>query len=334
MNTLKRAALAALMSTSLLSAQGLAAISVTSPVPAPNPDSLSAANLATAQSQCDAVAASMDTDGSSADSDTYSAEVVQGSPSLASGPTEVGTEADRNIDLSTRQGAGTFSPAHREILGNPYRNGGSVNMFGMQQAVGGHYSNSAYDFTADFRTTYNIAYTCTISKSAYHPSVHIPRSGSWAVSPDYHGNEEAVTQNCVAFNSSLPNGPANGDPTDQANCRFTVTQEASDEPAYHDPASVFASGLAGGNYNQQQTDNLSAHESLGSGFDTSETLLIGQVVVCISPSRTGTKLPGAWSKQNGYTGDKCTTDWYNGGATAGVPNLNDGSHNYVTVPVV
>ena len=57
-------------------------------------------------------------------------------------------------------------------------------------------------------------------------------------------------------------------------------------------------------------------------------------MVCISPSNTGKKLPGEWRQQNGYTGDKCTTEWYNGGATVGVPNLNDGSHNWVTVPVV
>ena len=57
-------------------------------------------------------------------------------------------------------------------------------------------------------------------------------------------------------------------------------------------------------------------------------------MVCISPSTATKKLPGAWRQQNGYTGDKCTTAWYNGGATVGVPNLNDGSHNWVTVPVV
>ena len=65
-------------------------------------------------------------------------------------------------------------------------------------------------------------------------------------------------------------------------------------------------------------------------------------MVCISPSKTGTKLPGAWEKKNGYTGDKCTTAWYNGTAPysltdyagTNVPNLNDGSHNWVTVPII
>ena len=29
----------------------------------------------------------------------------------------------------------------------------------------------------------------------------------------------------------------------------------------------------------------------------------------------------------------CNTQWYDTGATVGVPNLNDGSHNWVTVPL-
>ena len=85
---------------------------------------------------------------------------------------------------------------------------------------------------------------------------------------------------------------------------------------------------------QAQTDELLAHEDFGEGFSTSETMFIGKVVVCISPSKSGTKLPGAWTKQNGYTGNLCTTEWYNGGAKTNVSNLNTGSHNIVTVPVV
>ena len=68
-------------------------------------------------------------------SDRYTAAVVAGAPTYVSGPTEIGGEADRNIDQATKVGAGTFTPAHLEILGDPYRNGGSVNMFGVP-AVG------------------------------------------------------------------------------------------------------------------------------------------------------------------------------------------------------
>jgi hypothetical protein len=333
---MKRALLAAtaILSSSIISTPSFAAVTLLSGVPAADPAGLTTANLALAQAQCDTAAAAYDTDGSSPDSDVYSAEVVEGDVTLFSGPTEVGTHTFAVNGTGEQTGAGTFTPAHREIEGDPYRNGGSVNMFGNQIAVGGHYSASSYDFTNDFTTTYAHAYSCTILVATWNPPVHHDQVGTWSLKPDFHGNEEQMTQNCLAFNTSLPGGPnnANSD-TDQANCTYTVTTAAFDEPGFHDPEQEVASGVPGGSFNQDQTDSLSAHESFGEGFDTSETLNIGQVVVCISPSKNGTKLPGAWTKQNGYTGSKCTTEWYNGGATTGVTNLNTGSHNWVTVPL-
>ena len=320
-----------MLSSTMMTTQLNAAVTLLSAVPSADPSDLTPANLATAQAQCDTAAAAYDTDGSSPDSDVYTAEVVEGAVTLVSGPTEVGTHSFAVNGTGTQTGAGTFTPAHREIEGDPYRNGGSVNMFGNQIAVGGHYSASSYDFTNDFTTTYAHAYTCTISVETYHPAVHHDQVGTWAVKPDFRGNEEQMTQNCNAFNTSLPGGPnTHNSDTDQANCTYTVTTAAFDDPAFHDPAEEVASGVPGGSFNQDQTDQLSAHESLGEGFDVSETLNIGQVVVCISPK----KLPGTWTKQNGYTGSKCTTDWYNGGAKTGVSNLNTGSHNWVTVPVI
>ena len=341
----------ALLGSSILSTPAIGGVTLTSSVPTADPAGLTADNLNAAQLQCDLAAAALDADGASADSDIYTAEVAEGAVTLVAGPTEIGSEGTRNIDLSTRVGAGTFTPAHLEIVGDPYRNGGSVNMFGIQRSVGGRYSNSAYDFTADFKTTYAVAYSCNVAMAKYnppvhHPAVYHPREGYWLVNPDRNGKEEGVTNNCEAFNTALPEGPANGHPTDQANCRYTETQAAYTEEAYTDPATwdapVPVAVVAGASFNQDQTDNLSAREDLGSGFDTSETLTIGQVVVCISPSKTGTKLPGAWTAKNGYTGSKCTTAWYSGTAPyslsdyagTNVPNLNDGSHNLVTVPVM
>lgn len=327
---MKRAILAAtaLLSSTIMSTPSYAAVTVLDATPAADPSDLSPANLALAQAQCDAAAALLDTDGPSNDSNIYTAEVNQGVASLVSGPTESGTHSIGDA-VGDPVGAGTFTPAHREIEGNPYRNGGSVNMFGVQIAVGGHYSASQYDFEGQFTTTYAHPYTCDIYVAEFHPAVHHDRVGHWIVSPDFQGNEEAVTNNCIAFNTSLPGGPANGNPTDQANCRYIVDQEASDDPAFHDQPEL-VTNVAGGSYNQDQTDTLLAHESFGEGFDTSETLTIGQVVVCISPK----KLPGTWTKQNGYTGTLCTTAWYNSGAMVGVSNLNTGSHNWVTVPVL
>jgi hypothetical protein len=159
------------------------------------------------------------------------------------------------------------------------------------------------------------------------------------VDPDAQGKRrsQAAVMQCFQRTCSLQtvskiNAPCVGVSRGRASLKVTqlyveIIPESLD-------SAEFVTNAAGGSFNQTQTDELEAHESFGSGFPTSETFTIGQVVVCISPSRTGTKLPGAWQKQNGYTGDKCTTAWYEGGAKVGVPNLNDGSHNFVTVPVI
>ena len=160
----------AMLSSSIVS-PAYAAVTLIDSIPAADPPGLDVTNLALAQDQCDAAAAAADLDGPGEDTDIYTGVVVEGTVTLKSGPTEVGTEGDRDIDLSTRVGAGTFTPGYVHILGDPYRNGGSVNMFGMREAIGGHYSNSAYDFTADFKTTYTHPYTCDIYKAVYHPAV-------------------------------------------------------------------------------------------------------------------------------------------------------------------
>ena len=305
------AASAALLANSFLTSPGITAVTLIDTVAPQGPDATTTAAM---EAQCDAKA--------TAHGPAWSGEVDESSivATLVSGPTEIGTEADRDIDESTREGAGTFTPAHVEILGDPYRNGGSVNMFGVQQAVGGSYSASTYDFMADFTTTYSYAFNCTMSET-----VHTPVEGYYVIEPEDQGNEEAGQQSCNAFTALGPTWEHWGE--DHAQCDFVKT--GGDEDVVEDRPDE-----AGSAETQAQTDNLKAHEDNGAGFSTSETLLIGQVVVCISPSKNGPKgAPGTWTRQNGYTGDKCTTVWYNGGATVGVPNLNDGSHNWVTVPL-
>jgi hypothetical protein len=271
--------------------------------------------------------------------------VVLGPVTLLAGPVETGTHSITDAIPGTLVGAGTFTPAHTEILGDPYRNGGSVNMFGIKQAVGGHYSASTYDFMGTFKTTYAHAFSCDIFKSLYHPAVDIyhPAVGIYVIAGDFGASEDAIRGNCAAFTAqgsdptNLPSwwgDPFHGGSDDNPHCKFQGTAAYTEHhDAYNDPPQLQGNEVQTA-VNVDQFNALRAHEDAGEGFDTSATLIIGQVVVCISPSKSGTKLPGAWTKQNGYTGDKCTTDWYNGGATVGVPNLNDGSHNWVTVPVI
>jgi hypothetical protein len=317
-----------------------AAVTLVDPTPAADPGQVVLPGM---QATCDAAALAHDTDG--AGGDIWTGQVVLGPVTLAAGPVETGTHSITDAIAGTLVGAGTFTPAHTEILGDPYRNGGSVNMFGIKQAVGGHYSASAYDFMGTFKTTYSHAFSCDILKAVYHPAVDIfhPAVGIYVIAGDFGDSEDAIRGNCAAFTAqgsdptNLPSwwgDPFHGGSDDNPHCKFQGTAAYTEHhDAYNDPATL-QGNEAQTAINVDQTNVLRAHEDAGEGFDTSATLIIGQVVVCISPSKTGTKLPGAWAKQNGYTGDKCTTEWYNGGATVGVPNLNDGSHNWVTVPVI
>ena len=317
----------------------MAAVSLLGSTPAADPGAVVLEGM---QTQCTDLADAHDT----GDGDIWTGEVVLGAVTLASGPTYVGTHSIDDA-IGDPVGAGTFTPAHVEILGDPFRNGGSVNMFGIQQSVGGSYSASQYDFLGDFETTYSHAFSCNIVQEDYNPPVPIPGTPveGYYINCDFgngQGNDNSgacddVGQpqgSCVAHTAQGPSFPGWGQDTEQ--CKFIVTKEATEDsetPESWDPK-VTVGNEAGVPIEVTQTDQLLAHEDFGEGFSTDETLLIGQVVVCISPSSTGKKLPGEWRQQNGYTGDKCTTVWYNGGATVGVPNLNDGSHNWVTVPLV
>jgi hypothetical protein len=90
---------------------------------------------------------------------------------------------------------------------------------------------------------------------------------------------------------------------------------------------------------------LAGHENMGPQIPVDPDAIDlppMQVVVCISPSTTTKKLPGAWTAKNGYSGGSsvqgqpgCNTGWYNGGATiqpSPYDNLNTGSNNVVTIP--
>jgi hypothetical protein len=309
-------------------------------VPSVTAAAASTATQTAMTSQCNALAAAL----AVGNTDRWTADVVEGDVTQTSGPTEIGTHTFDANGVGDREGAGTFTAAHLEILGDPFRNGGSVNMFGIQQSVGGHYRASSYDFSNYFASSFDHAFSCEIYQEVYHPAVtlHHPAVGIYVVDPDANGNEEAKQQSCAAFTAMQPEDPLTGMLTPpwwgqpQGQCLFEGAA-AYDEtiPAHYDAPELYDT-VAGTPVPQSQTDELTAHEDFGEGYDTSETLIIGQAVVCISPSTTSKKtLPGSgWAAKSPYDGSKCTTEWYNGGAKAGVPNLNDGSHNFVTVPVV
>lgn len=269
------------------------------------PDDASAETLGAMQDQCDALA--------DAHVGDWTGEVDLGSisPSYVSGPTEVGTHSIDDA-IGDPVGAGTFTPAHVEVLGNPYRVGGSVNMFGVLQSVGGRYSASQYDFYGDFESTYAYAFNCTMTET-----VQTPATGAhfWQGVP---GSEEDQQNACVAITAT---GNFVGE--DVGQCIWVeLTPPGEEEEARPDEAGIPV--------NQTQTDNLLAHEDFGEGFDTDETLLIGQAVICISPKKPTPG--GTWQTHNGYTGSNCNTNYFNSAPWGA--GSQDSNGTYISVPLV
>jgi hypothetical protein len=299
----------------VLNGSALAAATILDPLP--DPQGPSAATEAAMEAQCDALALNH---GALPD---WEGELDQGSitSEIVAGPTEVGTHTFASDGVGEQHGAGIFTPAHIEFTGDPYRNGGSVNMWANADSVGGHYSASTYDFEGEFETTFRYSFDCTITET-----VHVPVDGHYIIEPEDQGNEEQGQQSCDAFTALGPTWEHWG--TDHAQCDFVVDEAAHDDEV--------VTTEAGDPIDETQTDTLLAHEDAGEGFDITETVSIGKVLVCISPT-TSAQLkkgaPGTWVAMHGYSGEKCTTLWYNTGATAGVSNLNTGSNNAVTVPI-
>jgi len=253
----------------------------------------------------------------------------------------------------SRIGTGTATYSGLSIVGDPYRVGGSVNMFGQQGAMYKNWSNSEYDFIADYSTTTTISYECHVTeqKEVYHPAVHIPGHpvlGYYVVDPDFNGNEEAAQNSCNAFNAQAPVAPDYAAPgfwgsSPQANCVFVQTEAAQDpvdEPAYWTLGDLIERTDLNTSHTVDETniaEDVAGHEVNGGPWTQLPppgTLWnAAQVVICISPSKTvkgGT--PGAWANHNGYTGSKCTTSWFNVAPWGAGTSTSNGT--YISVPGV
>lgn len=207
---MKRAILAAtaLMSSTILSTPAFAVATDTPTAAAA--DSTTTANM---QSQCNALAAAHDT----ANGDIWTAAVLAGAVTSVAGPTETGT---RTIDQNSIQPTGTYVPSVKEIrTTSPYKNGGSVNLFGDQWSTAGYYPGSTYNYTASFNSTFAHAFTCDISQAVYHPAVFHPA----VVHPDViipGAHHDAVFHPAVpvqGYYINFDNGKGNGvdnDPND------------------------------------------------------------------------------------------------------------------------
>lgn len=328
--TRKIASLAAASAMVLASIASTAAWAV--PTQEPLPQGPDAGTLADMQSQCDAIAASYDT----GNGDVWTGEVVLGGATLVSGPTETGP---RTIDESSIELIGPYVPATSEIRGDPFRIGGSVNLFGDQWSTAGYWPDHSYNYTADFESTFRYDFSCNINFEKYYPAevIHHRAVGVYVFNDDgTGGDEEAIRRNCE---QQTDNGqpwwgqlyiPNDNNPR----CRFEGTpayDEIIDE--HYDPPILHAT-VAGTPVDQAQTDNLPGFEAHGGRIDVTGEFHIGQVVVCISPSTGGGNgkkgNPGEWRQQNGYTGDKCTTDWFKVAPWGAGTESSNGT--YISVP--
>lgn len=327
---MKRALLAAtaLLSSTIISTPAFAVATDT-----PTAAEADATTLAAMQSQCNALAAAHDT----GNGDIWTAAVVTGDVTQVSGPTETGT---RTIDQNSIQGTGVYVPSHLEIRGNPFKNGGSVNLFGDQWATAGYYPGSTYNYTASFDSTFAHAFSCDISDAVYHPAVFHPAvvhdpvtipgqyhpavaatgcytnpgHSSCTVDTHYCNDIEAAHWgfsygNCI-WNEITPAQPAYTDPDIVVTPGYT--DPAYTDPAYNDPP-ILIGNEAGVAVNQNQTDTLNGFEANGPMVQVTAEYHVGQPVVCISPGSKG----GTWKPQNGYGGGSLT-----GAGTPPAPGCN------------
>lgn len=308
-------------------ASGLSTVAYADTIPEPVAQAPDSTTLAEMQSQCEILAQPYDT----GNGDIVTVDVVPGTATKISGPTEV--SGTRDILEDTIHYAGSYVPATLEIRGDPFRIGGSVNMFGDQWSTAGYWTDSTYNYTADFTSTFSHAFQCQVKRAVYHPAVDIEHRavGVYVFNDDGTGNDEdAVRANCQQYTD---NGqPWWGEPyrpsADNPRCRFEGTPATTEHQNESWDTPVPIALLAGVPVEQEQTDTLTAFEDHGGPVQVTGEYHVGQVVICISPSKPTPG--GTWRQQNGYTGNKCTTDWFKVAPYGAGTESSNGT--YISVP--
>ncbi|WP_423142784.1 hypothetical protein ACOYW6_05395 [Parablastomonas sp. CN1-191] len=234
----------------------------------------------------------------------------------------------------TRVGVGTPTYSGLSIAGRPFRNGGSVNMFGDQVATDRTFSNSTYDFTADFSTVTTFGYSCNFSQATetHHDAVYT----DGPVQGFYTNNGTNPSGGQGSCQGLSPANPHWGE--DLGNCTWHYTGPGV--PVLVTPESWTTDGTltprpdlaTSHTIDQTDTVNHGGHE-LNGGIWTehagpNDRWLAAKVVVCISPK----KLPGIWTQQNGYTGSDCNTTYFNSASWGGGSQTSNGT--YISVPGV
>ncbi len=271
-----------------------------------------------------------------------------GAAARVSGPT-ASTPFNRVIEATTVLPAGSVTGLGGTVSleGDPFRNGGSVNMFALRYASEKYWSNSKYWFTADYDSTYSYSFGCKVVATTHHPDIVLTKdfpNGHYTNPSDEANDEDQSAGSCNGIDFDHPKwgtdigatvtNPRTG-VTKFHGCKFnadggTTPVEISRTPV---PDTVVTDHVTTGltPVRQDQTDNLRAYEDFGAEPATEQGRFAnGQAVVCISPK----KLPGTWSTPPGqnYTTSKCTTAWYNDPSIVWNAAHVNTSSNSVTIP--
>lgn len=284
MKTVKIAAVAALLTSSMLHTPALADSMPSATVP----------NFAMMDEYCQATYGGTDlrvkTTASNADVGGW--DEVDG--------TRADIESTRVGDVaSTITYGGTFSIKS----GSEGRNGQSPNIFGIQQASTKTYSASFVDQSADFTRTTTYAFNCLVEERVAYEVPKENNGGGNDGDKDNYGHTGGPKTGDVPPGCEPSGGqPKKCDDEDGG----TQIKYRWDEVASHDHDFTFTEGKK--DLAEQGVASMLPKTYTGA-FD------VAQVVICNSP----TKNPGTWRQQNGYTG-VCSTTLFNSLGPVGIPS--------------
>lgn len=216
----------------------------------------------------------------------------------------------------TRFGTGSFSLSGISLLPGtiPFRNGGSVNMFGNRYATSKDWTNSTfqYNYDASIKTTFNFSCVITENHETVTPGeVHPGLPGGQYIN---HGGQvcRGITPDNPNWGEDEVSDNSGGENNGQS-CHFVsdgTTLPGTTDPDDYDYNDVAHPELTASK-TQDQTDfdyGLEGTDTNGGPWsDTTHTFYDSTVVICISPSTSTKRTVAGWATQNGYTGSLCTT---------------------------
>lgn len=234
----------------------------------------------------------------------------------------------------TRFGTGSATYSGLAIAGEPFRTGGSVNMFGDQVATHKHWANSTYQFTGIYETTTTYTFGCAVAQETEYWTD--PVYGPSYPDGEYINNGTNPSGNEGSCQGLKPGHPNWG--TTFGNCTWvgnggTITGELI-APGYwtRNPTTLRPDLASAGSTSQVDTSQADGVETNGGPWTQvagpGDLWLAGKAVVCISPKR----VPGVWQNHNGYTGSNCNTAYFNTAPWGG--GSQDSNGTYISVPGV